>query len=579
MFILHTGLVMLLSITPPAHSETVRLSTTTLTATADAAIGGGEEQVVTVTSPVVGPLPSASAAQRNSVGGGSAQAALSTSGFIVTSHTDSNQGGAINSPDAFAQIERMAVQFDDTPAYRALFPAGATEIPIVVTFRLGMGVACRWQSSGDKCYAGVTALMIGTRTSSQSGSYTLTHDSGGAQLSRSGFMPTDFPPDTVLPHRDLAVPFNTFLQKGDSGNTPANTLILTMWVSGSTLTTPAATAATEISLELRNEPATFTLPDGRTLSELGVRYRFIPPSAQLIAPHDFDGNGKSDVFWHNGANGMTSVWLKFIGTFVTAATATVPDVHWAPVAFGDFDGDTHSDIFWYNAFTGETAIWFMNGSTVRSSERSLTVPPLWQVAASADFDHDGKADLFWRNSTTGETSVWLMNGSTPSATTRTTTVADTQWRPVAAGDFDGDGFGDVFWHNQSTGETSIWFMTGGAIRFAVRALTVSDVNWRVAGAADFNANGRTDLFWRNTITGETSVWRMNGAVVNATRTTTMSDVNWRPAVFGDYNGDSTGDIFWRNEATGETLIWYMDAGAPYSVVPHMPVADLNWHVH
>lgn len=579
MFLLNTGLAVFLAAVPPVQTDAVRLNATVLTASADDRIGAPrQESIVNVTGPVVGPLPSASAASRNSVGGGSSQAALSPTGFIVTGHSDSQHGGALNSPDTRAEVVRMAVQFDDTPAYRSLFPAGASEIPIVVTFRLGVSSECHWQRPGDQCLSGMNALVTGTRSSAMTGGYTYLHDSSGESVRGNGFIPNGLTSGGVLPHQDIAVRYATFLRKEESGNTPAHTLVLTMWVSTVSLTTLDATAVNDIALELRNVPATFTLPDGRTLSQLGVTYRFIPPAAQILAPRDFDGNGKSDLFWRNSVSGLNSPWRRFIGTFVPSSTAAVTDLRWKLVANGDFDGDLRADVFWRNDVTGETSIWFMNGGAVRSAVRSVTVPVAWDVAGAGDFNGDGRSDLFWRNRVTGATSVWLMNGNVPVAT-RTITVGDTQWRPVAVGDFDGDGKADVFWHNQSTGATSIWFMNGGAVGSAVRALTVSDVNWRVAGAGDFNANGRTDLFWRNGVTGETSVWRMTGATINATRAATMSNLNWRPVVFGDFDGDSRGDVFWHNQATGQTLIWYMDAGSVRTTESSTTVPDTNWRVH
>ncbi len=46
----------------------------------------------------------------------------------------------------------------------------------------------------------------------------------------------------------------------------------------------------------------------------------------------------------------------------TAAFLPATGASWQP-NIGDYDGDGKTDVFWRNGETGEVAVWFMNGTT------------------------------------------------------------------------------------------------------------------------------------------------------------------------------------------------------------------------
>ena len=98
---------------------------------------------------------------------------------------------------------------------------------------------------------------------------------------------------------------------------------------------------------------------------------------------DFNGDGKSDVFWHN-SDGRTAIWTMD-GTTITAGTY-LPDVGpgWDAARAGDFNGDGKSDVFWHNS-DGRTAIWTMDGTTITAGTYLPDVGPGWHAAA-ADWD-------------------------------------------------------------------------------------------------------------------------------------------------------------------------------------------------
>ncbi len=280
------------------------------------------------------------------------------------------------------------------------------------------------------------------------------------------------------------------------------------------------------------------------------------PSQTTVTRADFNGDGRSDIFWHNPSTGQTSTWLMNGTAIPTALTSPTVPLGWEPVATGDFNADGKGDLFWRHASTGETSVWLMNGGTYSTAFRTMTMAVQWKPAVSADFDGNGRTDLFWRNSSTGQSMVWFMNGAAqPTAVASSTVPAE--WVPVAAGDFNGDRKGDVFWRNSSSGETSVWLMNGANYATAFRSITVPGP-WELVGGVDFNGDQRGDVFWFNPSTGQTSIWLMNGTASPVTLAAPSIPLGWRPANFGDFNGNGTGDVFWRNTSTGDTKVWLMN---------------------
>ncbi len=99
------------------------------------------------------------------------------------------------------------------------------------------------------------------------------------------------------------------------------------------------------------------------------------------------------------------------GTILQGAlTPGTADPSWTAKAAGDFNGDGRSDIFWQNT-DGRTVIWFLNGVSLASYGSVRTVTAGWQMQVAADVDADGKSDLLWRNSN-GDTGLWVMDGLT-----------------------------------------------------------------------------------------------------------------------------------------------------------------------
>ena len=203
---------------------------------------------------------------------------------------------------------------------------------------------------------------------------------------------------------------------------------------------------------------------------------------------DFDADGRADLLWHNPSTGQLYAWLMN-GRAQASATFLTPGsvgTAWQVRGIADLDGDGRSDVLFHNQATGELYAWFMDGVTRRSAAYltpAAVNPALWQVQGLTDFDGDGTADILWRHQGTGQLYVWLMDGTrqisgvflTPSA------VPDAAWQVAGLADFDGDGktdiaFGTTIYLGNGDGTFSTTFAFGMATTDALAHFAVGDFN-------------------------------------------------------------------------------------------------------
>ena len=133
------------------------------------------------------------------------------------------------------------------------------------------------------------------------------------------------------------------------------------------------------------------LMNGTTVKANSSYINSVPdPNWHIAGAGDFDGDGKTDILWRNTATGENYIFFMN-GAAVGANsnfTNAVPGTAWDIAGVGDFDGDGKSDILWHNASTGDDYIFFMNGTQVLgSSNYTISVPDQdWKIAALADFN-------------------------------------------------------------------------------------------------------------------------------------------------------------------------------------------------
>jgi hypothetical protein len=269
--------------------------------------------------------------------------------------------------------------------------------------------------------------------------------------------------------------------------------------------------------------------------------------------HDFNGDGKSDILWHDGS-GNLAMWLMNGAQVMRSAGVGAAPTAWSIVGQRDFDGDGRSDILWHDA-SGNVAIWFLNGAQIaQSSGVGNAAPTVWSIAGTGDFNGDGKGDILWHD-TSGSVAMWLMNGAQVTQSTGVGNVDPAVWSIVGTGDFNGDGKSDILWHDTS-GNVAMWLMNGAQVTQSAGVGNAPTV-WSIAGTGDFNGDGKSDILWRDT-SGNVAIWLMNGAQITQSVAVGNAAVTvWSIVETGDFDGDGKSDILW-HDTSGNVAIWFMN---------------------
>src|SRR6266508_2470960 len=243
----------------------------------------------------------------------------------------------------------------------------------------------------------------------------------------------------------------------------------------------------------------------------------------VVATHDFDGEGKSDIAFRQ-SGGMAAAWLMNAAQVVQAGSFGVVSTSWALVGQRDFNGDAKHDWLWRDGNTGTVAIWLLNGLQVSQSGSLGAVAANWVIAGAADFNGDGKGDILWRDGNTGTVAIWLLNGLQVSQSGSLGTVPTT-WVIAGTGDFNGDGKADILWRDGNTGTVAIWLLNGLQVSQS-GSLGVVPVNWVIAETGDFNGDGKSDILWRDTNTGAVAIWFLNGLQVSQSASVATVGLDW-----------------------------------------------------
>lgn len=262
---------------------------------------------------------------------------------------------------------------------------------------------------------------------------------------------------------------------------------------------------------------------------------------------DFDGDGKSDILWHDTASGASTIWRSG-NSAEQIPMVQVTDTRWVIAGIGDFNGDGKSDVLWHHATTGANALW-RSGDYSQSTSLTRINNLAWEIVGIGDFDGNGKDDILWRQKYTGANAVW--GGGSYNNAWNLSAVTDPDWKVVGVGDFDGNQKADVLWRHRADGRNAIW---RGAVHSDNQAISaISNTAWQVAGVGDFDKDGRSDILWRLGLNGQIAIWHSANVASNRTLTQ-VTDLRWKIAGVGDYDHDGRSDIFWRH-ADGTNVIW------------------------
>ena len=305
-----------------------------------------------------------------------------------------------------------------------------------------------------------------------------------------------------------------------------------------------------------------------------------PPALSQKAPFDFNGDGASDILWHN-SNADTGFWLTGANASFTVVDFNMHDTSWTPVGSGDFNGDGTADILWRKS-NGDLGYWLMNPGGTFTGYTAVTlsnVETSWKVAGTAHFAGSPYSDILWRNDN-GDTGAWLMDGH-GGHTAVDFGMVDNAWSIQGVGDFNSDGKSDILWRN-SNGQVGWWLSSSGTGYTGWSAVTLATVesSWVIQGVGDFTGSGQSDILWRNT-NGDVGFWKPNGANGFTAVDIGVVDTSWTIQGVYDFNGDGKADLLWR-KSDGTVGEWTSTAGAGFTGFTARSLANVaptdNWSV-
>ncbi len=235
-----------------------------------------------------------------------------------------------------------------------------------------------------------------------------------------------------------------------------------------------------------------------------------PPPTGSGLKVDFNNDGKTDVLVPTGSS--TVAWMMNGTQRITTQPLTGPGAGWSLGTAADFNGDGFSDVVYHNNSTGASQIWLHQGM---NSTEQVNLPTLgntnWRIVAAGDFNNDNQSDIVWRNNITGQNTLWLMNNTTVASFRAIPSTGNQSWLIAGVGDFNNDGYDDIVWRNASTGKNTLWLMNNQQRISQFKALDSSaNQVWQVLGVDDYDNDGDPDLFWHNASTNKNILWTYNG---------------------------------------------------------------------
>lgn len=191
--------------------------------------------------------------------------------------------------------------------------------------------------------------------------------------------------------------------------------------------------------------------DGTTLTQR-LDYNFIDPNSEIVAIHDFDSNGYSDVLLRNNTNGA----LHIVTSDENGCGQTKLLGHNAAsnkfVGLADIDGSGNKSI----VMQGQNGRLFaipLNGTDRAGNVVELGfVEATTQVASIADVDGNGTDDLVMQGSAG---SIFVIHTDAGARSGQTVMANNAPLKVKLAADLNGDGMADLVAIHPTTGRTII----------------------------------------------------------------------------------------------------------------------------
>lgn len=286
----------------------------------------------------------------------------------------------------------------------------------------------------------------------------------------------------------------------------------------------------------------------------------IGDNSELPVRADVDGDGRADIVWRNASNvrGWNFLWtMNGEEVLLSRPINVVQGEDWQ-LNLGDFDGDGKSDLFWRDPdlLGGYNRVFLMDGFDIVSRPVHARLDNEFEIQVIGDLNGDMKDDIVWRNSTTNQLAIWFMDGAGKVS----------RWSD-ALGNLTLEGIGDVNGDRikelilREGNVLKVWSLVEGGSNFEESSLSsVAPADWKLAGAGDLDGDGTEDLIWRNVRDGRNSVYYMESGTVREQKVLPQVGTAWSLAKVEDFNGDGKVDFLWRNETLGGRNIVHLMNG-------------------
>jgi hypothetical protein len=296
--------------------------------------------------------------------------------------------------------------------------------------------------------------------------------------------------------------------------------------------------------------------DGWNGEDGGSQSRPAPPVrlARGAMPYDFDGDGRTDLLYHNPEAGIVGIGLMRGTSHPLFAVLGALEEPWSPVGSGDFDGDGYADLLLREPLQGRSEIWLIDEGGVRSAASFEGPRKSWRVEAIGDFDGEGYSDMLWRKRV--KSRIWFMRGRRVDEEVSGPSFKK-GFRVVCALELDGDGRSDLIWSGSQ--ETVAGLMDGPSPWRSGPAGPLMEESLTI-GCGDADGDGFGDVLWYHPESRRGILWVMDGDI-GMDRSLDLPPLpkGWTMEASGDFDGDGlANDILVREASSGTIGVWTLE---------------------